>query len=750
MLRKTERYIALALGCMLICSACSSNDAASVVEPEPVPQVKTPIELTVGIMGEGGAATRSVTRTVTTDNPYGHSAKAFDANTNIYMVMKSEKTTATTSTRYSRTMGSVTAQATGTENAVTFADGYKRYYEDACTASARDGKLSIYAACVPGQTTALSINSSTSYNSNTWSETEITPTITWPLSGAATTQTTEFLANQDLCFSNNISNLESTENRIGFNTTTNKFTTDLTNGTNPERGGKMIFYHALTKVTFKIIKGTGFGDGANEFQFSDANKNIELVDFNTGGTFNIASGVFTSTTTTTNIEKFADTKQTGDTENYVLTAFLVPGTDLNGADKDNLNKINFTIDHNQYHVTKGQLKDALSDKTLTDNTKPALDNNKMRPGVHYIFTMTVGKTAINLLTAAVVDWEEVDAEVTPSNARVTVDLLDASTLPSSTAKQNTPADFALYRSTTEHSAIADNDHLNYEWTKGYVGNAATLTWNSDHYSTTWIWPDNKTFYHLRAVSPANYIIATDETPDPDVDYFTLTGAASYTDVQWGAPFANIDVTSGARLTYDPTTKGFDGTTPHQIYKAIGATTQTIKLVMFHMMSDVTIKLTSTAPAEKQVNLDGATLSLTKIYPTANVRMGDGLVTPTETQTTVSGTVDNTNHEWHYGFVPQSLDGGNDSEITDDVVLTITTADHNQYIVEMKDVLSASVGSNLIANSYAQVGGKYRINRWLPNYKYTYTFNLTKTGIESITATLANWETVSASDEVVIR
>ena len=740
MLRKTERYIALAAGCMLICSACSSNDAASVADPEP--QVKTPIELTVGIMGEGGAATRSVTRTVTTDNPYGQSAKAFDANTNIYMVMKCDKETATTSTRYSRTMGSVTAQATGTENAVTFADGYKRYYEDACTASARDGKLSIYAACVPGQTTALSINSSTSYNSNTWSETAITPTITWPLSGTATTQTTEFLANQDLCFSNNISNLESTENRIGFNTTTNKFTTDLTNGTNPGRGGKMIFYHALTKVTFKIIKGTGFGDGANEFQFSDANKNIELVDFNTGGTFNIASGVFTSTTTTTNIEKFADTKQTGDTENYVLTAFLVPGTDLNGTDKDDLNKINFTIDHNQYHVTKGQLKDALSGKTLTDNTKPALDNNKMRPGVHYIFTMTVGKTAINQLTAAVVDWEKVSADVTPSNARVTVSLLDAGT-----QKTESPATFDLFRSVTTHTAIADNDHKNYEWATGYIGNIAELTWNSGHYSTTWIWPDNKTFYHLRAVSPANHTIATDETPDPDVDYFTLTGAASYTDVQWGAPFANIDVNSGARLTYDPTTNGFDGTTPHQIYKAIGATTQTIKLVMFHMMSDVTIKLTTTA-GDKAVNLAGAKLSLTNISSTGTVRMGDGLVTPSTTTTTLSEQTVDGEYKWHYGFVPQSLYGGNNVSIDDDVVLTITTADNNQYIVEMKDVLSASVGSNLIANSYAQVGEKYKINRWLPNYKYTYTFNLTKTGIESITATLANWETVIAGDDNV--
>ena len=735
---RIRQALPMVAGYMLMLSACTTDNTLPAGPADN--EGKTPIELTVGIAGESGGTTRSVTRTVTTDNPYGQSAKAFDANTNIYMVMKSEKTTATASTRYSRTMGSVTAQATGTENAVTFADGYKRYYEDACTASARDGKLSIYAACVPGQTTALSINSSTSYNSNTWSETEITPTITWPLSGTATTQTTEFLANQDLCFSNNISNLESTENRIRFNTTTNKFTTDLASGTNPVRGGKMIFYHALTKVTFKIIKGTGFGDGENEFKFSDANKNIELVDFNTGGTFNIASGVFTSTTTTTNIEKFADTKQTGDTENYVLTAFLVPGTDLNGTDKDNLNKINFTIDHNQYHVTKGQLKDALSGKTLTDNTKPALDNNKMRPGVHYIFTMTVGKTAINQLTAAVVDWEEVSAVVTPSNARVTVSLLDAGT-----QKTESPATFDLFRSVTTHTAIADNDHKNYEWATGYIGTDTKIspTRDGDHYSTTWIWPDNKTFYHLRAVSPKtddDWKVTTTES----VDNITLTAAASYTDVQWGAPFWN---TTG-KLTYSQET-GFDNeqnhgqsNESHQIYKAIGATTDVIKLVMFHMMSEVKIVLQTTDDSKKVTLIDDtdlehkvySRLSFSNIHPTGTVQMGNGLVTATGTAAAVEGSI-NDSKEWYYGFVPQNLQ---------DVVLTITTPDDNQYKIDMKDVVASSIGATLLANPYTTS----KIDRWYPNYKYTYTFTLKKTGVEKITCTLADWETVTAGDDNV--
>lgn len=771
MLRKTERYIALAAGCMLICSACSSNDAASVADPEP--QVKTPIELTVGIMGENPASiSRAATRgVVTTDNPYGKQADAFsNTNTNLYMVMKSDDIGTTPSAaKYTRTMGVPAAKVGENKyNAVNFTGSYIRYWEDG---HSRNSALSIYAACVPGQTTALSINSSTSYNSNTWSETEITPTITWPLSGTATTQTTEFLANQDLCFSNNISNLESTENRIRFNTTTNKFTTDLASGTNPERGGKMIFYHALTQVTFKIIKGTGFGDGENEFKFSDANKNIELVGFNTGGTFNIASGMFTSTTTA-EIEKFANTKEEGDnTHAYVLTAFLVPGTDLNGADKDNLNKINFTIDHNQYHVTKGQLKEALSTKTLT-NGSAALDNNKMRPGVHYIFTLTVGKKKMDKLTASVVPWEEVTADDTdPTNARIQVSLLKNGT------QQTGAATFDLYRATYTHTGIDDNYADFTNWNSGYAQteNKAWLTENSTNKGiytahdnsnehTPWYWPNNKTFYHFRTVMPKNHTVTENSTYG---DYITLEGKAysstpaeSYKDVCWGAPFRakSTDQTkpdnTDEKLTYSTGT-GFDNTKSpetaeanHQISKAIGATESTINIEMFHMMSDVTIKLT-TSTGTDAVTIASATITLSNIYNNGLVRMGNGKVETTGSvaDPAISGTVADVSgtYQWRYGFVPQSLAS---------VVLTIQTTDHNLYIVDMKDVVATTVGNNLIKNPYTPIAagntnaGKYPIDYWYPNYKYTYTFKLTKSDISLITATLADWETVTAGDDNV--
>jgi hypothetical protein len=83
-----------------------------------------------------------------------------------------------------------------------------------------------------------------------------------------------------------------------------------------------------------------------------------------------------------------------------------------------------------------------------------------------------------------------------------------------------------------------------------------------------------------------------------------------------------------------------------------------------------------------------------------------------------------------------------------VVLTITTADNNQYFVTMNEVLAATVSSTIIANPYTQKNGKYVIDRWLPNFEYTYTFKLSKSGITQISASLAGWESVTSEEETV--
>ena len=722
---KTNKYLPLWTVCLLTLSACNSSDSLSV---DPVNQDKTPIELSVGIVGENTSTPRALTRTViTTDNPYGHAASAFSSATSLYMVMKSEHATDNTKVpKYTRTIGTVPGSAAESPLNVSFASGYERYWEDSYS---RDSKVSVYSACIPGSNTALNIGSSTNYNNGTytWSTDAITPNINiaWPLVGTSSSasQDADFLTAQDLCFSNNVSSLPNPDNRIAFDG--NKFTSK-----------RLIFHHALTKVTFKIKKGDGFG--TDPFAFANpTSENIILKGFNSSGTLDISSGDFSSVGTA-DISLLADTRTDADVTagySHVLTCLMLPGSALTSIAT---NEVYFTIDNNKYHIKKSELEAALSDKTLTNTSLNALgEGSTMRPGVHYVFTMTVSKKKIDKLTASVVEWETVSAdEMTPSNARITVSLLTNGT------KQTGTATFDLYRSAYVHSTISDTE-ANYTWKTGYTltNNKAKLSENENNTGVytaknpsdniEWYWPDNKTFYHFRTVKPVNHTItqATD-------DYITLIGEASYTDVCWGAPF---NYTTG-KLTYHPTTYGFDGNASHQISKAIGPTTETINMVMFHMMSDVTIQLTTTEGTDA-VNLANAQISLSNIYPTGTVKMGNGLITPTGTPTNAGGNV-NSEYKLHYGFVPQSLEG---------VVLTITTADHNNYIVDLKNVeFSTSAFSNtLIANPYTIESDKCKINRWYPNFKYTYTFKLKKTGIETMSATLANWETVTAEEETVV-
>ncbi len=721
---KMEKYIALAVTCMLALPACRQEEPLSTPES----RSQSPIELTVGITGANSAATKTVI--TSEDNPYGHEATTFGANTTLYMVMKSDNATESES-KYTRTMGTVAASA----SSVAFATGYVRFWEDSYS---RDSKLSVYSACVPGKASALNIGGGSDYSSNTWIP-SIATTIAWPMfSGSVASQTADFIANQDLCFSNNVSKHSSDDRMIFY---AGRFTT-----------GNMIFYHALTRITFRIKKGNGWG--TDPFSFTNANENIVLKGFNATGTFTISSGEFTSSSTAdiTQLVLTDHRNEVNPTCQYELDGILLPGSLLEGTATD---QVYFTIDENRYHLTKNQLRAALDGKKLSNNTTTALEvvgavEKKMRPGVHYIFDLTLGKKEVDKITASVVPWEVVEATTTPTNARIEVSLLD-----NGNKVTADPADFDLYRTAHTEANITDTAADYTEWTTNYTisGNKAilkpgaiedghmvyTALLTNDPEEVPWYWPDNKTFYHFRTVKPINHTVHNDSTYG---DYIDLTTAApGYTDVCWGAPFYGIDVAGGARLTYDISTHGFDGTTPHQISKAIGPTNGTINLEMFHMMSDVSIKLTTTTGADA-VNLDGATISLSNIYPTGIVRMGTGLVEPTGSVGDVATSLTYTDLSKdskvdNYGFVPQDLTM---------VVLTITTADHNQYIVPMKDVVSSNYTNYLIANPYTETGGK--INRWYPNFKYNYTFNLTKTGITQITATLANWETVNAGDDNV--
>ena len=726
----STKNILFTLSCLWLLTSCT--DEATVNDT--IVADKTPIALSVG-----GADTVSILKRAITQDPAVDKRGQLPAGTALFMVMKSEKAEATEATPplYTFTKGVTDAPDREKVNRVSFGDGFVRYWDDCY---ARDAKLSIYAVCTPGrQSTAGDIIIGNDKNIR-YSHTAVPTTGAWTKVAPAhvvnnwkvsENQTATTLSNEDLCYSNNLANNADSDDpddpddgRLKFNTQTKKFD-----------HGRLAFYHALSKITFVVKRGNGFSE--DEFRFFDG-ENIRLKNVYTqNATFNIATGEFSGAYTPGNIESMAVTSATFEdrSDGYILEALVMPTTDLSGTAKG---EVDVTIAHNHYELSK---KDLLDKINQDDKDKYLNGGTQLKPGVNYIFTLIIGKTGVDNITATILDWETVGAEeLKPSNAKVTLKL---------EVRTGTATDADIYRlaETTENiTGDITQTGKGYEWDRNYEG-PNMLTGTPRALTTDWFWPNNKTFYHFRAITPMGQAKETDG--DTGNDYVALTHGETYTDVTWGAPFKDIADTEKIAYT---TTHGFDGSDAHQIYHAIGATNDAIKLLLFHAMSDISFDIyTTDASDPAKVDLgDGTkdnrtTLRFEKLATTGKVWLGNGKVTEDATKVTYPFTTypspDDEGHlKWNnYGAVPQALDN---------VVLVITTPDHNEYRVAMKDVVATSISeTNVRYPAYTD----NKVNRWYPGVKYTYRFKLTKKGITDLKATILEWETITAGkDDVQIQ
>jgi len=185
------------------------------------------------------------------------------------------------------------------------------------------------------------------------------------------------------------------------------------------------------------------------------------------------------------------------------------------------------------------------------------------------------------------------------------------------------------------------------------------------------------------------------------------------------------------------------------------------MLIFHVLSQIKVEVTTSTGTDKvelqknsgATDADKTKLEILNILPDGQVLLGTGLVATTGTERS-DATMGN--HAFtkesgenpakvvlSYGIVPQALSysGGT-------IGLRITTPDGNKYVVRDISTLTATVSTTNLSNPYTETGSgtnKYIINRWYPNYKYTYNITITKKGIERITAAVVDWETVTGDN-----
>lgn len=643
--------------------------------------------------------------------------------------------------------------------------------------------------------------------STTWGD--FTTSENHNISWTVTTEqsTAGILADEDLVYSNNIKD-GGKEGVYTYDFTNNKYTPDegttahadgqmkfqlqdtsIPDGPGKFNRGHLKFNHSLSRITVELVKGTGFE--SSPFAFADDGTNIKLLNMNVSGTLDIKTGAWSSVTPG-DINKIARTTS-GATAAATYQAQMLPDYEIN-ANGNTTNMLQFTIDDQTYFITQAMVFEALTktgswfaSASDADKTAAGFDNATsptkvtMAQGKNYKLKITVNKTQISAVTATIAAWSDITAEnQNIDNAHFTItDIYN-------TSETKETSGVHLFRIPETLENILTSGEIPTDKGKAYQGkyydDEATMTApasGSYVWSTNWYFNDNKTLYHIRSLNDlackGKTTGATDKAnlgnDTNNNTYFTMVnGAQASSDYHWGAPMQNAET---SKFQYDET-NGFKA----HLHKGLPSMTNTaekpINITELHMMSNINVVLKTTTDASA-VNLRSgtgatedpykyATVQLTRLYNTGKVDMGIGKVS-TDGSTVASETMTNPidlstdskyfkqssentditseTNPFTWAVVPQELKRGTAENTTEDyyVGITITTPDNNQYYVIKKlyDIKPTSVGSSQNqATSNA-------ITRWYPNHSYTYTFTITKKGIEAITCTVANWVDITAAD-----
>lgn len=715
-------------------------------------------------------------------NNSAKSRAGFGASTRIVAQIVSEPRDGSDPSTAKYTKAVLTADADGTQNETTYSNvGYaanysNKYWDDA---HGRFSRLSVYAVAIPSQTTKTVEGVATPIigddkltgSLTSWgATTEMTNTIDW---GVSTAQTATELNQEDLTYSNNIqttgdkgcyiwngsaypvgpanaskhTNLTAgtgSDGRLHFEQTDVKCDATPTDGPGHFDKGQMAFQHSLSRIRVKIQKGTTFTEG--DFAFATGTT-ITLKNMPTSGKFNIKEGTWAASPTISDITKMAPVNVSVSETGYEMAtagaqtnaagayeAQMLPGFQFADANGDNV--MEFVIDGNKYFVKNKEMMAALKNGSDVADDVTTLTTEQ---GKRYVFTVTVGKSEIEAITATIVPWINVTAQEQPvDNSHVTFDFLAAS---GTTCNKE---DIFFYKHEQDLGNVYTNNSYDADPVFGWgFGDPAELSGDAAPFSTGWYYKDNQTAYHFRTLN-ANAKNALDAT---NKNKFTITSGS--TDYHWGAPMKTT-----ANLKYDvAANKGFIGNIEKGIVSAKSDTQ--LKITELHMMSQiiVTLKNDNTVPEADRVTLDGATVTITKMSKSGTVDMATGYITPAAVSTTASENSQDmaaysgdgvAANSYILSVVPQELKRGSEEDGYEYIGITIKTTDHNEYyIIEKLSTLLATANDNTGASNQAINSA---IEQWYPNHSYTYTFTLKKSEIKLVSATVANWINVTAANQ----
>lgn len=568
------------------------------------------------------------------------------------------------------------------------------------TGNGRDKGLTIYAACVEGESPAPNITSWTaqSWNVGTPSLGVIDQTSGW--------------AKMDLLTSNNITS--SADGTYKFDEWMN------TSGQSPapEPSNILIFTHAMTQITVELTAGLGFVD--NKFA---EHPTVTLLGFNYTGTVDVVEK--TSTPTDNSVANINMHRSSGGASSNKATfdALVFPGnTFVDGTDI-----LTLTADGNTYFVTAAKLNAAIQ-KAIEETTGYPTDKGKaLLHGWNYKLKITVNQSDI-VVTATILNWKEVEADTEAPKIRVTASYgYEASVTP--TEPQAFKESFDFFRSTSKTSSYSKDAYVSWDATNGYVMHDQLY------------WPNHQTHYFFRGVYPQ---VGTEAVTKVDGNDVIAIANATYTADTYPSDLAIAIPRGTTDGTYDETCK----VAGHSSTPGICATEGVINMNFEYAMSKVEVRLKSSKEDAGHIALtkDNTKVEIVEGYSKARIKLSDGLH-DTYVDATDKGdyTLSNLSTP-EDGFLVTTLDAIVPQEIGNDVIFRITVItdnkDNDDPSDDETDVYECKVNLINVKNSSPATP----VTEWAHGKHYIYELDLNKTAIK-VTATLKDWVTVTASDNI---
>lgn len=752
-------------------AACSSSDALTGGSTTDHPNGA--IELSAGIV-EGGSAL--VTRAGAEDNHTTPGHLTLKGGTQLALQVSGTWTGHTPSSVVQTTTATVGSETSPGSKHNNLSCSPVLYWDDYGTAdpgNAATGRaegLTIYGVAIDGYKSGNDFVLPSSLTSITnWEA------LSWTLN-ANQTSGENIPAKNDLLISNNV--------KAGTGDGTYKFT-------ERESGKLLEFRHALSKITVNLKAGTDFPDdpssedpevhkfeGTPEVKLTsneaNASTNTEWACLT--GTVNITTGNITSQSGNAVVTMFnSATTTAGWTKTY--EALVMPGSEFTS---DNAIIARINADGNIYYVSAEKIRDAINTAVLKTG-----DQYLTLSGKNYVLNITVNKTQINV-SATVLDWVEVEAAEVAPKININVNY----GVPGTGVRVNT---FSFYRSLSLNDGYSEGDGYKIN---GYYRRAAELT--REPSTNTWTmnpqryWSNHNQHFQFRLVWPNTTTAkkeGNNENVDPDrpgeyvqkwrphVEDKTY-GTTNYQVIEiWNDPFQDVDPNKTdissvegniyhpypsnlaiARPEFDdentptvienelnPKCQSTEHTQKYLYSDGICATEGAINLKFRFVMSQVEVQLTTTSTSSSAVRLDEAKVELVNAYTHGYVMLGDRTVKPDGDKTTdeldfwKKETVGDTDTRFfRSAIVPQELTFS-EAQASGNLKfkITITNGDGT------KDVYYADVEPILKSDA----SGKVALNgKWESGVRYVYHLNVSKTLIKA-TATLANWQTVEASQDI---